>query len=256
MRYATAIDLFRQLSKRSRAAGHAYAYVPSHACNRSPTGWMGRGLCAAAVGACTQIQTTINTYALVDRRHGRKCSSVIKRSVSKWYQGWLESAPHNFQLISELKGFLGWRCFGTCTTDPVKDLSPNAKQRRLHFRYKSAALNNELKYLCWKKFSGGEWRSTQEISRVHRMIHWLNSMRTMPSSLLQKDFIAWRDLYRSYLSELGQYKTGTTSRMDGEQRPPRSPAATVRSSALCGRLTSCLDRPTIFALISRKTSGI
>ena len=96
---------------------------------------------------------------------------------------------------------------------------PNAKQRRLRFRCKSAAINGELKYLCWKKFSGGEWRSTQEISRVHRMIHWLNSMPISPSSLLEKDFSAWRDLYRAYLSELGQYKTGTTSRMDGKQRP-------------------------------------
>lgn len=102
---------------------------------------------------------------------------------------------------------------------PVKDLSPSARQRRLRFRCKSTALNGELKYLCWKKFSSGEWRSTQEISRVHRMIHWLNSMPTLPSSLLEKDFSAWRDLYRTYLTELGQYKTGTMSRIDGEQRP-------------------------------------
>ena len=122
------------------------------------------------------------------------------------------------KLLAELQGFWAddlWDMHHS----PVKDLSPSARQRRLRFRCKSTALNGELKYLCWKKFSSGEWRSTQEISRVHRMIHWLNSMPTLPSSLLEKDFSAWRDLYRTYLTELGQYKTGTTSRMDGEQRP-------------------------------------
>ena len=44
-------------------------------------------------------------------------------------------------------------------------------------------------------------------------------MPTLPSSLLEKDFSVWRDLYRTYLTELGQYKMGTTSRMDREQRP-------------------------------------
>jgi site-specific recombinase XerD len=143
--------------------------------------------------------------------------------------GWNRTAQ--LQLISELKGFWAGDLWDMHHS-PVKDLSPNAKQRRLRFRCKSAAINGELKYLCWKKFSGGEWRSTQEISRVHRMIHWLNSMRTLPSSLLQKDFSAWRDLYRAYLSELGQYKTGTTSRMDGEQRPQ----VTGRDSAFISTL--------------------
>ena len=99
-------------------------------------------------------------------------------------------------------------------------LSPNAKQRRLRFRCKSAAINGELKYVCWKKFSSGEWRSTQEISRVHRMIHWLNSLNDLAVvSVCKRTSRAWRALYRTYLTELGQYKTGTTSRMDGEQRP-------------------------------------
>jgi integrase/recombinase XerD len=44
-------------------------------------------------------------------------------------------------------------------------------------------------------------------------------MPTLPSSLIEKDFSAWRDLYQTYLTEVGQYKTGTTSRMDGGQRP-------------------------------------
>jgi integrase/recombinase XerD len=122
------------------------------------------------------------------------------------------------KLIAELQGFWAddlWDMHHS----PVSDLSPSPKQRRLRFRCKSAAINGELKYLFWKKFSSGEWRSTQEISRVHRMIHWLNSMPTLPSSLIEKDFSAWRDLYQTYLTEVGQYKTGTTSRMDGGQRP-------------------------------------
>ena len=41
----------------------------------------------------------------------------------------------------------------------------------------------------------------------------------MPSSLMEKDFHAWRSLYRTYLTDLGQYKTGTTSRMSGKQHP-------------------------------------
>ena len=114
--------------------------------------------------------------------------------------GWNRTAQ--LQLISELKGFWAGDLWDMHHS-PVKDLSPNAKQRRLRFRCKSAAINGELKYLCLRKFSLEAWRSTQEISRVHRMIHWLNSMRTLPSSLLQKDFSAWRDLSGAYLSELG-----------------------------------------------------
>jgi integrase/recombinase XerD len=143
--------------------------------------------------------------------------------------GWKRTTQ--VKLIAELQGFWATDLWDMHHS-PVKNLSPSAKQRRLRFRCKSSALNGELKYLCWKKFSGGHWRSTQEISRVHRMIHWLNSMPTLPSSLMEKEFHAWRSLYRTYLTELGQYKTGTTSRMSGKQ----SPEVTVRDSGFVSTL--------------------
>jgi len=140
------------------------------------------------------------------------------------------------KLIAELQGF--WAAdLWDMHNSPVKDLSPNAKQRHLRFRCKSPALNGELKYLCWKKFSNGDWRSTQEISRVHRMIHWLNSMPTLPLSLMDRDFDGWREVYRKYLIELGQYKTGTTSRMNAQQHP----AVTARDSGFVSTLRqSCI----------------
>ena len=212
---------------------------------------MGRGLCAAAVGVLRQIQTTINTYAHLSIEDMGERSSVIKRSVSNEYQGWLNRTAQ-LQLISELKGFWAGDLWDMHYS-PVKDLSPNAKQR-CSTAEKSAALNGELKYLCWKKFlaaNGGALRK----SPVFIDIHWLNSMRTVPSPPAKGLTALARPL--SVLSvRAGTIQTGTTSRMDGEQRPQVSSAATVRSSALCGRLASCLDRPTIFALISRKTSGI
>jgi integrase/recombinase XerD len=143
--------------------------------------------------------------------------------------GWKRTTQ--VKLIAELQGFWAGDLWDMHHS-PVTDLSPSAKQRRLRFRCKSSALNGELKYLCWKKFSGGHWRSTQEISRVHRMIHWLNSMPTLPSSLMEKDFHEWRTLYRGYLTELGQYKTGTTNRMSGKQ----SPEVTVRDSGFVSTL--------------------
>lgn len=146
------------------------------------------------------------------------------------------SRATQINLIAELQGF--WAAdLWDMHHSPVNDLSPNAKQRHLRFRCKSTALNGELKYLCWKKFSNGDWRSTQEISRVHRMIHWLNSMPTLPLSLMDRDFGEWREVYRKYLIELGQYKTGTTSRMNAQQHP----AVTARDSGFVSTLRqSCI----------------
>ena len=110
------------------------------------------------------------------------------------------------KLLSELQGFWAGDLWDMHHS-PVKDLSPCARQRHLRFRCKSTALNGELKYLCWKKFTSGEWRSTQEISRIHRMIHWLNNMPTPPLSLLEKDFSIWRALYRTYLPSSGRTST-------------------------------------------------
>ena len=98
-------------------------------------------------------------------------------------------------------------------------LSAKTKQRRLHFGCKSATINSELKYACWKKFSDGDWRNTQELGRVHRMVKWLNSLGPLPASLMIRPFAEWRARYTTYLKKRGMYRQGTTFRMDREQRP-------------------------------------
>ncbi len=76
---------------------------------------------------------------------------------------------------------------------------PLTKQRHLRFDCKSATINNELKYACWKKFSDGDWRSTQEVGRVRRMVKWLNSLDPLPASLMIRPFAKWRAQYTTYL---------------------------------------------------------
>lgn len=49
---------------------------------------------------------------------------------------------------------------------------------------------------------------------------------------MERDFNVWRDLYRAYLTRLGTYKTGTTTRMDSEQHP----RVTVRDSGFVSTL--------------------
>ena len=90
-------------------------------------------------------------------------------------------------LLSQLKDFWAEDLWDMHHS-PVSGLSPSARQRRLCFRCKSSSVNGELKYLCWKKFTSGEWRSTQEISCVHRIIEWLNTMPIPPASLMERDF--------------------------------------------------------------------
>jgi len=97
--------------------------------------------------------------------------------------------------------------------------SAKTKQRRLRFVCKSATINGELKYACWKKFSDGDWRNTQELSRVHRMVKWLNSLDALPASLISRGLDEWRGLYTTYLRQRGMYHLGTTSRMNREQHP-------------------------------------
>jgi integrase len=97
--------------------------------------------------------------------------------------------------------------------------SAKTKQRRLRFGCKSATINGELKYACWKKFSDGDWRNTQELSRVHRMVKWLNSLDALPASLISRALDEWRGLYTTYLRQRGMYHLGTTSRMNREQHP-------------------------------------
>jgi integrase len=122
------------------------------------------------------------------------------------------------KLIGELQGFWAndlWDMHHS----PVNGLSPKSNQRRLRFNCKSPAINGELKYVCWQKFSDGDWRSTQELTKVHLLVQWLNSMGTLPPSLMSRDFSEWRELYREYLQGRGMYRRGTTSRMSGKQEP-------------------------------------
>jgi len=122
------------------------------------------------------------------------------------------------KLIAELQGFWAEDLWDMHHS-PAGTLSPNASQRRLKFDCKSPAINGELKYVCWKKFSEGQWRSTQELTKVHLMIRWLNSLDDLPASLICLSFPEWQALYRKYLLDLGMYKQGTTNRMNGIQQP-------------------------------------
>lgn len=122
------------------------------------------------------------------------------------------------RLISQLDGFWAEDVWDMHHS-PVPGLCPNAKQRRLRFQCKSVALNGELKYACWKKFTEGTWTGTRDLSMVHQLVKWLNSLKRLPPSLMARDFNTWRASYRAYLKRRGMYKLGTTSRMDGEQRP-------------------------------------
>jgi integrase/recombinase XerD len=132
------------------------------------------------------------------------------------HPGWKRATQ--VKLIAELQGFWAEDLWDMHHS-PAGTLSPNASQRRLRFECKSAAINGELKYVCWKKFSGGEWRSTQELTKVHLMIRWLNSLNDLPASLMCLSFPEWQALYRKYLMGQGMYKPGTTNRMNGNQQP-------------------------------------
>jgi integrase/recombinase XerD len=130
--------------------------------------------------------------------------------------GWKRTTQ--VKLIAELQGFWATDLWDMHHS-PAGTLSPKSNQRRLRFHCKSAAINGELKYVCWKKFSGGEWRSTQELTKVHLMIRWLNTLDHLPASLMCLSFSEWQALYRKYLIEHGMYKPGTTKSMNGSQQP-------------------------------------
>jgi integrase len=92
-----------------------------------------------------------------------------------------------------------------------------AKQRYLHFRCKSAVLNDELKYACWKRFSSGGWGTTQEVTKVHLLIKWLNVVDRLPPSFMNQTYERWRSQYTAHLKKQGMYHPGTVERMDREQ---------------------------------------
>jgi hypothetical protein len=91
---------------------------------------------------------------IVLRGHALKEQCVMPGAFWTFNTG---SRVTQVKLIAELQG--SWADdLWDMHHSPVKGLSPNAKQRRLKFRCKSPALNGELKYLCWKQFSSGDWR--------------------------------------------------------------------------------------------------
>lgn len=115
---------------------------------------------------------------------------------------------------------------------PVEGLSPKASQRRLRFRCKSPTINAELKYVFRKKFIEGQWRSTQELTRVHLMVKWLNSLNRLPVSFMEHDLEWWRRSYIGYLKQRGMYRMGTTRRMGGDQKPQITPRDSAYISTL------------------------
>lgn len=135
------------------------------------------------------------------------------------------------RLLAQLKGFWGEDIWDM-QRSPVQGLSPNANQRRLRFECKSPKLNGELKYALWKKYSEGHWTSTQELTKVHLLVKWLNSLKLLPNSFMERDLEAWKSSYRAYLKRHGMYRMGTTSRMDGEQRPRVTPRDSAYISTL------------------------
>jgi integrase/recombinase XerD len=136
------------------------------------------------------------------------------------------------RLFAELQGF--WReDIWDMRNSPVKaGLTPVARQRYLYFECKFQAINNELKYACWKKFSEGGWRTTATSTLVHRLIKWLNTLNSSPSSFMSQSFESWRAGYTSYLKSRGMYNQGTTKRVDAQQCQRVSP----RDSSYIGTL--------------------
>lgn len=90
---------------------------------------------------------------------------------------------------------------------PVQGLSVKANQRRLRFGCKSQTINGELKYAFSKKFAEGQWTSTQELTKVHLLVKWLNGLKHLPVSLMERDLEWWRRSYTAYLRRCGMYRT-------------------------------------------------
>lgn len=135
------------------------------------------------------------------------------------------------RLLAQLKGFWAddnWD-MRSC---PVEGLSPNSKQRRLRFACKSPTINGELKYVFRKKFVEGQWTSTQELTKIHLLVKWLNSLKSLPVSFMERDLEWWRRSYTAYLKRHGMYRMGTTCRMDGDQQPRVTPRDSAYISTL------------------------
>ena len=119
-------------------------------------------------------------------------------------------------LLNELQSF--WRQDVWDMRNSPARLPIIAKQRYLRFRCESPFLNGEIKYACWKKFSGGGWRSPQEATKVHLLIKWLNTIDHPPQSFMDQTYDEWKSKYTRHLKKCGMYHPGTVPRMDREQR--------------------------------------
>jgi len=135
------------------------------------------------------------------------------------------------RLLAQVRGFWAENLWDMRSC-PVEGLSSQAKQRRLRFECKSRTLNGELKYAFWRKYAEGHWTSTQELTKVHLLIKWLNSRKRLPDSFMERDLEVWKTSFRAYLKRHGMYRMGTTSRMDGEQRPRVTPRDSAYISTL------------------------
>ena len=195
------------------------AHVPPHARDRSVAGRMGPSICSASSRARADPDHRQHLCASVERRSGENVCTLSKGACKVTKITW--SRERQQSLLGQFSGFWKGDIWDMRASPLQTGLSAKTKQRRLHFGCKSATINSELKYACWKKFSDGDWRNTQELGRVHRMVKWLNSLGPLPASLMIRPFAEWRARYTTYLKERGMYRKGTTFRMDREQRPSR-----------------------------------
>ncbi|SNT11743.1 hypothetical protein SAMN05421770_104243 [Granulicella rosea] len=149
--------------------------------------------------------------------------------MSRYTERWNRAKQR--RLLAQLEGFWSDNVWDMqCCS--IEGLSPKSSQRRLRFHCKSAAINGELKYVFRKKFVEGQWRSTQELTKVHLLVKWLNSLKHLPLSLMEHDLEWWRRSYTSYLTKRGMYRMGTTCRMDGDQQPSVTPRDSAYISTL------------------------
>jgi len=149
--------------------------------------------------------------------------------MSRQSAKWNHAKQH--RLLAQLKGFWAEDVWDMQSC-PVQGLSLKANQRRLRLECKSRTINGELKYAFWKKFAEGQWTSTQELTRVHLLVRWLNGLKHLPVSLMERDLESWKRSYTAYLRRCGMYRMGTTHRMDSRQQPRVTPRDSAYISTL------------------------
>ncbi|QHN03402.1 phage integrase family protein [Granulicella sp. WH15] len=170
--------------------------------------------------------TRICPVKIWERRTHAICGSVNDEPPMRGVESRQAASPSR-----STKGLLGGRCLGHAEL-PMQGLSLKANQRRLRLECKSRTINGELKYAFWKKFAEGQWTSTQELTRVHLLVRWLNSLKHLPVSLMERDLESWKRSYTAYLRRCGMYRMGITHRMDSSQQPRVTPRDSAYISTL------------------------